>query len=157
MTIRFLVRSACIAALYALLTICFAPFSWDLVQCRVSEALCVLPVLTGAAVPGLFVGCVLANMLLGLPFYDVLFGSLATLISALCTYLLRRHVTKFLSPLPSVVFNALIVGALLILVYHLQISYWLCVAYVAIGQALACFGLGIPLLLALERLPKLWQ
>lgn len=157
MTSRYLVRSACIAAVYVLMTVCLTPFSWDLIQCRVSEALCVLPLFTSASIPGLFVGCVLANLLMGLPLPDVLFGSLATLLAALCTYGMRRHVTKFLSPLPSVLFNAVIVAALLVHVYHIGQPYWLCVSYIAIGQAIACFGLGIPLLLTFERLPRLWR
>jgi uncharacterized membrane protein len=117
----------------------------------------VLPYFTSAAVPGLFVGCALANLLTGAPLYDVLFGSAATLLAALCTYWMRRRVTKYLSPLPSVLFNALIVGALLVYVYQVGVPYWVAAAYVGVGQAIACFVLGIPLLAVLERFPKLWN
>ncbi len=151
MSVRYLVRAACIAALYTLLTVCFAPISSGLIQCRASEALCVLPYFTSAAIPGLFVGCALANLLTGAPVYDVIFGSLATLLAALCTYWMRRRVTKYLAPLPSVLFNALIVGALMVLVYGLSIPYWLAALYVGCGQAIACFALGLPLLMVLER------
>lgn len=153
----YLARAASIAALYVLLTLVFAPISSGLMQCRVSEALCVLPYFTSAAVPGLFVGCALANLLTGAPLYDVLFGSVATLLAALCTYWMRRRVTKYLSPLPSVLFNALIVGALLVYVYQVGVPYWVAAAYVGVGQAIACFVLGIPLLAVLERFPKLWN
>lgn len=156
MKARYLARAASIAALYVLLTTVFAPISSGLLQCRVSEALCVLPYFTSAAVPGLFVGCALANLLTGAPLYDVLLGSAATLIAALCTYWMRKRVTKYLSPLPSVLFNALIVGALLVFVYDVGVPYWLAAAYVGVGQAIACFVLGIPLLLVFERFPKLW-
>lgn len=116
-----------------------------------------LPYLTGAAVPGLFVGCLLANILTGAPLYDVVFGSLATLLAALATYWLRRRAAKCFAPLPSVVFNALIVGWLLVRVYGVGLPYWLAALYVAAGQAIACFGLGLPLLTVLDRFPKLWQ
>lgn len=157
MKAKYLARAASIAALYVLLTVVFAPISSGLMQCRVSEALCVLPYFTSAAVPGLFVGCALANLLTGAPLYDVLFGSAATLLAALCTYWMRRRITKYISPLPSVLFNALIVGALLVYVYNVGVPYWMAAAYVGAGQAIACFVLGIPLLLVLERFPKLWN
>lgn len=154
---RYIVHAACIAALYTLMTVCFAPISSGLIQCRIAEALCVLPYFTSAAVPGLFVGCLLSNILMGAPVYDVVFGSLATLLAALATWWLRRRAAKYLAPLPSVLFNALIVGALMVWVYGLGVPYWLAALYVAAGQAVACFGLGIPLLLALERFaPRLF-
>ena len=158
MNAKFLARAACIAALYAALTILLAPISSGLIQCRVAEALCVLPYFTGAAVPGLFLGCLLANLLTGAPVYDVIFGSLATLLAALCTHWMKQRVTKYLAPLPSVVLNALIVGALLTYVYGVGVPYALSAAYVAVGQSVACFGLGLPLLLVLERFaPRLFR
>ena len=85
-TVRDLAQGAIIAAVYALLTIFFAPISSGLIQCRVSEAMSILPYFTFSAVPGLFIGCLLGNLLTGAPIYDVLFGSLATLIAAFITY-----------------------------------------------------------------------
>ena len=85
MKTRFLAQAAVIAALYALLTVLVAPVASGLVQCRVSEALCVLPYFTFSAVPGLFVGCAMANLITGAPIYDVIFGSIATLLAALWT------------------------------------------------------------------------
>ena len=148
--VRSLVRAGIIAAIYALLTIALAPISSGLIQCRVSEAMSILPYFTFSAVPGLFIGCLLANLLTGAPIYDVLFGSLATLLAAYITYLLRKRAPKYLAPLPSVVVNALVVGALLVYVYDVGVNYWLAAGYVAIGQAIACFVIGLPLLSLLE-------
>ena len=149
--VRSLVRAGIIAAIYALLTIALAPISSGLIQCRVSEAMSILPYFTFSAVPGLFIGCLLANLLTGAPIYDVLFGSLATLIAAYITYFMRKHAPKYLAPLPSVVVNALVVGALLVYVYNVGVSYWVAAGYVAIGQAIACFVIGLPLLSLLEK------
>ena len=148
--VRSLVRAGIIAAIYALLTIALAPISSGLIQCRVSEAMSILPYFTFSAVPGLFIGCLLANLLTGAPIYDVLFGSLATLLAAYITYLLRKRAPKYLAPLPSVVVNALVVGALLVYVYDVGVNYRLAAGYVAIGQAIACFVIGLPLLSLLE-------
>ncbi|PKM40366.1 MAG: hypothetical protein CVV04_03960 [Firmicutes bacterium HGW-Firmicutes-9] len=150
-TVRALAQGAIIAAVYALLTIFLAPISSGLIQCRVSEAMSVLPYFTFSAVPGLFIGCLIANLLLGASIYDVLFGSLATLIAAYITYAMRKHVTKYLAPLPSVIVNALVVGWLLTYVYQVGVSFWVAAGYVAVGQAIACFALGIPLMKLLER------
>ncbi|NTU77202.1 MAG: QueT transporter family protein, partial [Alphaproteobacteria bacterium] len=81
----------------------------------------------------------------------VVLGSLATLLAAFITYKLRKSVSKYLAPLPSVVVNALVVGALLVYVYQVGVSFWVAAGYVAIGQAIACFALGIPLMTLLER------
>lgn len=150
-TVRDLAQGAIIAAVYALLTIFLAPISSGLIQCRVSEAMSVLPYFTFAAVPGLFIGCVIANLLVGATIYDVIFGSLATLLAAYITYAMRKRFSKYLAPLPSVVINALVVGWLLTSIYGIEVSYWVAAGYVAIGQAIACFALGIPLLKLLER------
>ena len=149
--VRQLVQGAIIAAIYALLTIFLAPISSGLIQCRVSEAMCILPYFTFSAVPGLFIGCLLANLLTGMAAYDVVFGSLATLLAAYLTYALRNKVPKYLAPMPSVVVNALVVGWLLTSIYGFEVSFWVAAGYVAIGQAIACFALGLPLMSLLER------
>ena len=92
--VRELVQGAIIAAIYALLTIFLAPISSGMVQCRVSEAMSILPYFTFSAVPGLFIGCLLANLLTGAVVYDVIFGSLATLVAAYITYWMRNRVSK---------------------------------------------------------------
>jgi len=145
-------RGAVIGALYAAITLAAWQFSSGLIQVRISEALCVLPYFTFSAVPGLFVGCLIANLVSGAAMYDVIFGSLATLAAAAITYLMRKKgVSKWLAPLPAVVINAFVVGALLVYVYDVGESYLVCAASVAAGQAVACYALGMPLLLALER------
>lgn len=93
-----LAQGAVIAALYVALTLIFAPISFGAVQLRVSEALTILPLFTPAAIPGLFVGCVLANLIAGAVVWDVVFGSLATLIGAAVGYALRRN--RWLVPIP---------------------------------------------------------
>ena len=113
--VRFLALSAVIAALYAVLTyaaaavnLAYGPF-----QFRFSEALTVLPAFTPAAIPGLAVGCLLSNLASPLGIVDWVFGTLATLLAACCTYMLRNVKWKeipILAPLPPVIFNALIVG-----------------------------------------------
>ena len=113
--------------------------------------MCILPYFTFSAVPGLFIGCLLANLLTGMAAYDVVFGSLATLLAAYLTYALRNKVPKYLAPMPSVVVNALVVGWLLTSIYGFEVSFWVAAGYVAIGQAIACFALGLPLMSLLER------
>ena len=141
MTTKKLVQGALIGALYAALTLAAAPISFGLMQVRVSEALCILPFFTSAAVPGLFIGCL------------VVFGSLATLLAALLTrWFKKRGLSKWLAPLPAVVVNALIVGALMALVYMPgEVTFLVAAAYVGAGQAIACYGFGMPLLYVLER------
>jgi len=158
-TTKYLSHAGIIAALYAALTILLAPISYGLVQCRVSEAMSILPVFTGAAVPGLFLGCLIANLLTGAAIYDVIFGSLATLLAALCTHLLaKKHAPRALLPLPSVLFNAVIIGWLLVTVYGVNVPLPLSMLYVGIGQAVACYGLGLPLMFVLEKkVPQLFS
>ncbi|MEG1548688.1 MAG: QueT transporter family protein [Clostridia bacterium] len=152
MKTKALAQSALIGALYALFTFISLPISSGLIQLRVSEALCVLPYFTPYAVPGLFVGCIIANIIAGGALYDVIFGSLATLLAAAFTRLMWRcGVSRYLAPLPAVIINALVVGEILVLVYGEAMPYWTCVLYVGVGQTLACFGLGLPLMAVLER------
>ena len=153
MTTKKLVQGALIGALYAALTLAAAPISFGLMQVRVSEALCILPFFTSAAVPGLFIGCLVVNLAGGAVLYDVAFGSLATLLAALLTrWFKKRGLSKWLAPLPAVVVNALIVGALMTLVYMPgEVTFLVAAAYVGAGQAIACYGFGMPLLYVLER------
>ena len=139
-------RAAMIGTIYALLTVLFAPISYGPVQVRISEMLMILPYFTPAAIPGLFVGCFIANTFGGLGILDIIFGSLATLVSA---YLVSRINNKYLAPLPPVIVNALIVGWVLHVV--LRVPLHLTALYVGFGQLIACYGLGLPLLLLLER------
>jgi len=156
---RFLAEAGIIAAMYFALTMAAQPISFGQIQVRISEALCVLPFFTPAAVPGLFIGCVLAN-LAGSPLgpYDILFGSLATLVAALMTYFIGRAGkrintsggwTKWLLPFPAVAVNAFVVAA--ILQHYLALPFWLMAGYIAAGQAIACYALGMPLFFLLNK------
>ena len=149
--IRFLCQGAAIAGLYAVLTLLLLPISFGAggsFQLRVSEALTLLPVFSPAAVPGLFVGCLLANCLCGAPLPDILFGSLATLLAAALSRKFRKNV--YLAALMPVLCNTLVVGGMLSWVYGLPLPY-ACLT-VAPGEAAACFLLGIPLCRGLEKL-----
>ena len=105
---QFLTEAAVIGAIYVVLTILFAPLSYGEIQIRFSEALTILPFFTPAAIPGLFVGCIIANLFGGAIPVDIIFGSIATLIGAVFTYRLRSC-NRFLAPIPPIVSNAVIV------------------------------------------------
>lgn len=153
MNVKKLTRAAVIAALYAVLTLVLAPISYGAMQVRISEGLTLLPVLFPEAVPALFVGCLIANILLGvcaLP--DIVFGSLATLLAAISTRMLRKN--RWLAALPPVVFNGLIVGALVHVLYTPEIPLALCMLYVAAGEAIACYVVGLLMLKGMERVPE---
>ncbi|MDR1741695.1 MAG: QueT transporter family protein [Synergistaceae bacterium] len=143
---RVIAKGGVIAALYAALTVVLAPISYGPVQFRISEALTLLPFYVPEAVPGLFVGCAIANFFGVGGVWDVVFGSLATLVSALLT---RRMPTLPLAAVPPVLINALVVGAVLHAV--LSVPFWGTCLYVGLGEAVVCFGLGIPLMRALKR------
>ncbi|MGL4483633.1 MAG: QueT transporter family protein, partial [Anaerovoracaceae bacterium] len=95
---KFLLQAAIIAAIYAALTIALAPISYGPMQVRIAEALTVLPAITPAAIPGLFIGCALANILGPYGALDIILGSTASLIAAVSSYLLRSK--PWLVPLP---------------------------------------------------------
>ena len=122
--VTFIVQAAVIAALYVVLT--FVANALGLashtIQVRFSEALCILPVFTPAAIPGLWIGCLLANLLTGAVIYDVIFGSIATLLAAVCTYLLRNH--KIACTFPPVIFNMIIVPFVLVYAYGIPAVYF---------------------------------
>jgi uncharacterized membrane protein len=149
-TAKDLTLAGVIAAIYAAVTLLLQPISFGAVQFRVSEALTILPVLTGAAVPGLFIGCLLANLLGGVSALDVVFGSLATLLAAILTRALRKK--TYLAPLPPVLVNALVIGAVLSVAIE-NFPFWLAAGSVGLGQLGACYALGLPLLWALRKLP----
>ena len=107
-SVTFITQGAMIAALYVVLCVAFAPISYGEVQLRVAEALTILPYFTPAAIPGLFIGCIISNLMGGGIMLDVIFGSLATLIGAVGTYMLRKA-TPWVAPLPPIAANALIV------------------------------------------------
>ena len=149
-SVLFLAQAAMIAAIYVVITLVFAPFSYGEVQVRLSEALTVLPVFTPAAIPGLFIGCLISNILGGCIVPDIIFGSLATLLGAIFTYLLRNK-NKFLTPLPPIISNALIVPFVLRYGYQLPLPIPFMMLTVGIGEAISCGVLGMILHTALNK------
>lgn len=156
-TVRQLTIAAIIAAAYAALTLLLPIPQYGGVQLRVAEAMTVLPFFFPEAIPGLAVGCFLAN-LLGSPYVlDWIFGTLATLLAAIWTSRIKH---RALAPLPPVVCNAVIVGAEIAYFATLDgAAFWPAYAFnaltVGLGEAIACFVLGALLLRALERVPAL--
>ena len=132
----FLVQAAMIGAIYVVLTVAFAPISFGEVQIRFAEALTILPFFTPAAVPGLFVGCLIANILGGAILPDIIFGSLATLIGAVGTYLLRKQ-SKYLAPVPPIVANMLIVPFVLRYGYGVNLPIPLMMLTVGAGEVIS--------------------
>ena len=154
---RKIVLSAAVAALYAVLSYFGNIFglTYGPVQIRLSEALCVLPFLMPETAPGLFVGCLLANLLRPYGVPDIVFGSLATLIAAVATAKVKK---RWLAPLPPVIANGVIIGAL-ISWYEVGFGagflglFAVTGAWVAFGEAVACYVLGGLLLQFLPRSP----
>ena len=147
--VQFLAQAAMIAAIYVALTYVFAPISFREIQVRIAEALTILPVFTPAAVPGLFIGCLIGNMLGGAVLPDVIFGSLATLIGAFFTWKLRKA-SPFLAPLPPILSNTLIVPFVLRFAYGIDLPIPLMMLTVCIGEVISCGVLGLILYYALR-------
>lgn len=156
-------RSAMIAALYMALTLALQPLSFGAVQFRVAEALTILPVLTADAVPGLAIGCLMANLFGGAPWFDVAFGTLATLLAAVLGRRFRDR--PALAAAMPVLCNGLIVGPVVYFAYVrapgaavAPALLWGTVGTVAAGEAVVCFVLGLLLLGALKKMPdRLWR
>ena len=144
---RNLALSGLVAAAYAVVTILLAPISYGQVQVRISEALTLLPFFFPQSILGLFVGCFIANLWGGFGLLDIVLGSLATLLAALLT---SKMPNVYLAAVPPVAVNAVVVGGYLS--FLLKIPFWSCALYVGLGQAVACFFLGIPLSLLLISL-----
>ena len=163
---RYIVQAAMIAALYAGLTLAFAPISFSFIQLRIAEAFTILPVFTPVAIPGLTIGCMLAN-LFGvisstnpLGFLDVFIGSGATLLSAILTYILRRlriHSVPWASFLAPVFCNGLIVGTELYAakIFPSTISYGMSLFWIALPEFIVICALGVPLYLFIKKSPLL--
>ena len=154
-TTRALAQGAVIAALYVALTYIASllGLSSGVIQVRLSEALCVLPMFLPAAVPGLYVGCLLANILTGCVALDILMGPIATLIGALGTYFLRRHPIPAL--LPPILSNAIIVPLVLRFGYGMGDAMWYMVLTVGVGEVISVGILGSLLRAALLRQGRL--
>lgn len=156
------VHAAVIAALYVVLTMVANSLGLAnyAIQVRFSEALTILPFFTPAAIPGLFIGCLLSNILTGCMPLDVLFGSLATLLGAVGTYFLcgrakpstqTNKIKGWLAPLPPILANTFIVPFVLAYVYRFKGSIPYFMATVALGEIISCGVLGILLLKTLQK------
>lgn len=150
-TTKNLAYGGIIAALYVVLTLALQPLSLGYngqIEFRVSEALTLLPVLMPVAVPGLFVGCLLANLLCGASLVDIVLGSIATLLAAYCTYRLRKNI--WLAAAMPVVFNGIIIGVMLSVMFSIPLLW--SIFTIAAGELVACYALGIPLIKGLQKL-----
>ena len=147
--IKNLTYASLIGAIYIVLTMLFRPISYGPIQLRISEALCVLPYFTPAAVPGLFVGCLISNVLGGAVLQDVIFGSLATLIGALGSRSLRNH--RWLVPVPPIFANVLIIPWVLKFAYGAEDMIWYLMVTIGIGEILAIGVMGQFLITMLSK------
>ncbi len=149
---RFLIQTLIIAVLYFVLTYIANEFQLANglnFQLRISEALTVLPYYTPAAIPGLFIGCLSVNNAMNLPMSDVMYGSIATLVAAIVSYLLRKK--KFLVPIPPIIINAFAVPAIYTFLLGFdEPPFWRSVIMVGLGEVVTCGVLGIALMLGLE-------
>ena len=165
--VLFTVQAAVIAAVYVVLTFFISAFDLasGAIQVRISEALCILPYFTPAAIPGLFLGCLLSNFLTGCMIWDVVFGSLATLLGALGTWLISGRPrqgdsiptsgkAKWLAPLPPIAANTLIVPFVLYYAYGFPGSIPYFMLTVGAGEIISCGILGLLLLKLLSRYRK---
>ena len=151
-SILFMTQSAMIAAIYVVLTVLFAPFGFGQIQVRIAEALTILPYFTPAAIPGLFIGCLIGNIIGGAIIPDIIFGSLATLIGACFTYLLRKR-SKFLAPVPPILANTIVVPLILYYAYGLNLPIPFMMLTVGIGEIISCGVLGMILFSAVKKMP----
>lgn len=162
--IQYLCQAAAIAAVYVALSLIFAPISFGPIQCRISEMLTVLPAFMPAAVPGLAIGCVLANTLGGAIVPDIIFGSLATLIGAVFTRMLCRDIIgsalasgkpdmnlRVRATLPPIISNTIIVPLVLKYAYHFEDGLFFMIITVCVGEIISCGILGSILIAALCR------
>lgn len=146
----FITQAALIAAIYVVLTQVFQPLSYGPIQVRFAEALSVLPYFTPAAIPGVTIGCAISNLLSpSLNIFDVIFGSLATLLAAIFSYKIRRY--KLLVPIPPIVFNMLIIPWVLRYAINVPDSIPFLMLTVGLGELIAAGILGLVLLFALDR------
>lgn len=156
--INYIIHAALIAAIYVALTFLSNTLSYGAIQFRVSEVLTILPVFTPAAIPGLTIGCIIANFTIFVSKWDIIFGSTATLIAALLTYFLKDIKFKkipLLAFAPPVIVNALIIGLEITLFFlpegfHLY-GFLLSACEVGILQAIVCYGLGIPFYITVAK------
>ncbi len=148
----FITKAAVIAALYVVLTelSTMMGLSSGVIQCRLSEMFTVLPIFTPAAIPGLFIGCLISNIMAGGVIWDVVFGSIATLLGAVGAWLLRKK-SVYLVPLPTILANMLIVPLVLRYAYGAEGSLPFFALTVGIGEFITAGILGVFLAKTLKK------
>ena len=163
-TTKRLCRAGIIAALYAALTYAFAPFAFGPFQIRPAEALCILAAFFPEAIPALWIGCMLSNLASPYFVYDVLIGSLATLLAAFISYLVGRFLKKepfrfFISGLFPILFNAVIIPFIIVFLCggtegytSATVAYFTYAASIALTETVWVYGLGAPVYFAIKRL-----
>jgi len=151
LSVKSIALGGIVAALYVVLTLLSSAIglSSGVIQVRFSEALCLLPILFPSAIPGLFIGCLFANLLTGAIIWDVIFGSLATLLGAIGTRLLRK--SRWLAALPPIIANTIIVPFVLTYAYHLNEGFWFMALTICAGEFISCGILGELLFSALKK------
>lgn len=149
--VMYMLQAAMIAAIYVVLVFVFDYWSFGVIQFRIAEALTILPFFTPAAIPGLFVGCFLANFLHGAILADVVFGSIATVIGAVGTHMFGKAGLKWFAALPPILANTIIVPFVLKFGYGAPEAVSYMMLTVGVGEIIVCGILGMLLLLALEK------
>ncbi len=143
-------RSAVISALYATLTLVLAPFAFGPVQFRISEALTILPLFCVEAIPGLAVGCLIANIFSG-SMWDILIGTTATLLASICTRLVKKI---YWGVIPPIIFNAFLVPIVFLTIPSVTEPYFVSVLMVGASELVSVIGLGVPLYFALKKISQ---
>ena len=151
MKTKFITKAGIIAALYVVLTFITNLFGLadKAVQVRFSEALTILPVVTPAAIPGVTLGCLISNIVIGCTPIDIVFGTLATLIGAIGTYLLKKN--KYLAIIPPILANTIIIPFVLMYSTGTELNFWYCAFTICIGQIISCGILGLYLLKQISK------
>ena len=161
-----LCRAGIIAALYVVLTFVVFPIASGAIQFRPSEALTLLPLFFPESIPALFIGCILANWITGCTIADIFLGSLITLISCFCTYLIGKYIKNdwlkiLLGGLFPVILNALFLPLIWLIYTELEYVYYLQVLFLLASQSIAIYGLGTILYFSLKKLvaryPRLFE
>lgn len=147
--VQFITQGAVIAAIYVVLVLIFDTFSFGPIQFRIAEMLTIMPYFTPAAIPGLFVGCLIANIIGGGLIWDIVFGSIATLIGAIGSYLVRKN--KWLVPLPPIIANMVIVPFVLKYAYGYDGLLVYFMFTVGLSEIIVCGIIGMAMLTVMAK------
>ena len=160
MKTKKLARAGIIASLYVILSLITFPVASGAIQFRLSEALCILPLLFIEAVPALFIGCALSNLITGCAIFDVIFGSVITLTAAAITFIFGKIIKNLpikiiLGGFFPVVLNAFLLPLIWVWCYGaLEYMYLLQATFLIVSQSVSIYALGTPLYLAVDKFKK---